>query len=84
MSIKTKTKTDINISTLPTALTPTVVLVTYLEWLNKQPLADNTRRTYRVRASTHTHNTAVQAPTVRENLTTLSRVSRLSPYLFSS
>jgi integrase/recombinase XerC len=32
----------------PIPLTPQAALTTYLEWLNKQPLADNTRRTYRV------------------------------------
>jgi site-specific recombinase XerD len=55
MSSKTKpiTKpiTDADTSTLPTPLSPTVVLTTYLEWLTKQPLADNTRRTYRVRVT---------------------------------
>ncbi len=34
-----------------TPLAPSVALVTYLEWLNKQPLAGNTRRTYRVRVT---------------------------------
>jgi site-specific recombinase XerD len=55
MSSKTKpiTKpiTDADTSILPTPLSPTGVLATYLEWLTKQPLADNTRRTYRVRVT---------------------------------
>lgn len=59
---KTKTKTtSTSISPSPlgpvaplaplTFLSPEVALATYLEWLTKQPLADNTRRTYRVRVS---------------------------------
>ncbi len=47
-----KTKTSTAALPIPrppvTNTTPATVLTTYLEWLNKQPLADNTRRTCRV------------------------------------
>ncbi len=35
----------------PIPLTSQAALTTYLQWLNKQPLAENTRRTYRVRVT---------------------------------
>src|SRR5690349_5022003 len=48
----TKTSTPTTPSPTPlTPLAPDVALTTYLGWLTKQPLADNTRRTYRVRVS---------------------------------